>query len=292
MKAYIETLYNELQEDLTAFAEMGILPISKLSGALHTLRDTLGKLKAYIINHPFKDLQEEITFFKKEKPLFVAEQLYTIDLSIIQAAQPRYDKTLIREYLGGELRQISTYFQKYSFLYQYYQLDSTDMDALFFVRGAYPKDVLIPDTADLDPEFSTACDHAWARFLAYERLRERLLSEMRGLDGSGPGPSSGGDTVTGHPVAPGGGPGGLRWTGETINLVEIAYGIWLTGQLNNGQVSVTEIVSFLEAVFLVRIGKPHRRWQGIANRKRLGYTKFLDEMKGAVEKRIEEELVK
>jgi len=89
----------------------------------------------------------------------------------------------------------------------------------------------------------------------------------------------------------------MRWTGETINLVEIAYGIWLTGQLNNGQlnngqVSVTEIVEFLEVAFRVKIGKPHRRWQGIARRKRLGYTRFLDEMKGAIEKRVEEELIR
>jgi len=288
MRANIQTLYDELQEDLEAYAEMGTLPIQKLSGALSTLRHTLGRLKALMLQHPFKDRQEEIAFFKKEKPLFVAEQLYAVDLCIIQSAKPRYDATMIRDYLEKELQHISVYFQKYSFLYQYYQLDSTDLDPLFFVRGAFPKDVLVPDTADLDPEFSTACDHAWARFMAYERLREWLLSEIRGLNG-------GGAAVPVSPVHPidlplaTGGPGGLRWTGETINLVEIAYGIWLTGQLNNGQVSISEIVEFLEKVFRVRVGKPHRRWQGIASRKRLGYTRFLDEMKGMIEKRVEEE---
>jgi len=293
MKAYIQTLYTELQEDLEAYMEMGILPINKLSGALHTLRGTLGKLKSHVLQHPFKDQQEEITFFKKEKPLFVAEQLYAVDLCIIQTAQPRYDTALIREYLESELRQINVYFRKYSFLYQYYQLDSTDMDVLLFVRGAYPKDVLVPDAADPDPAFSTACDHLWARFMAYERLREWLVSEIRAMDGGGAGAqpgNPGGDMPPPGPVS--GGPGGMRWTGETINLVEIAYGIWLTGQLNNGQVSVTEIVEFLEGMFRVKIGKPHRRWQGIARRKRLGYTRFLDEMKAALEKRVEEEFSK
>ncbi|MDO3641262.1 RteC domain-containing protein [Mucilaginibacter sp. L3T2-6] len=74
---------------------------------------------------------------------------------------------------------------KFSFLYQYFQLDSTDMDAVFFVRGAHPKDVLVPDVPDLDPEFSTACDHAWARFMANDRLQEWILAEMRGLEGGG-----------------------------------------------------------------------------------------------------------
>jgi hypothetical protein len=84
--------------------------------------------------------------------------------------------------------------------------------------------------------------------------------------------------------------GSLKWTGETINLVELSYGIWLTGQFNNGQASITEIVEFLEAAFRVRIGKPHRRWQGLAGRKRLGYIRFLDEMKASIEKRVEEEM--
>jgi len=45
-------------------------------------------------------------------------------------------------------------------------------------------------------------------------------------------------------------------------------------------------------MFRVRIGKPHRSWQGIASRKRLRYTRFLAEMKGMIEKRVVEEAVK
>ena len=91
-------------------------------------------------------------------------------------------------------------------------------------------------------------------------------------------------------------PGGLKWTGETINLVEVAYGIWLTGQLNNGNTSVTEIVEWLELAFRVmKIGKAHRRWQSIAGAEKVEkgvIPKYLDECKAAVEKRVEEELGK
>jgi len=290
MRTYIQTLHNELQEDLEAYAEMGILPINKLSGALHALRDILSRLREQTLKHPFKDQQEEITFFKKEKPLFVAEQFYVIDLCIIQSARPGYDTTLIREYLEKELRQTEVYLRKYSFLYQYYQLDSTDMDHLFFVRGAFPKDILIPDVADLDPEFSTACDHAWARFIACERLRDWLVAEIRALDSGATRSESPGANER-QPV-PAGGPGGLRWTGETINLVELAYGIWLTGQVNEGNVSVTEIVEFMEKVFRVRIGKAHRRWQSLARRKRLSAFRYVDQVKAALQKRLEEEFEK
>jgi hypothetical protein len=71
--------------------------------------------------------------------------------------------------------------------------------------------------------------------------------------------------------------------------VKLAYGIWLTGQINNGNASVTEIVEFLEMSFGVEIGAPHRRWQSISRRKRVAPFKYVDEVKAALVKRLEEE---
>jgi len=48
----------------------------------------------------------------------------------------------------------------------------------------------------------------------------------------------------------------------------------------------------MERHFGVTIGKAHRRWQGIAARKRLSYTRYLDEAKKAIEKRVDEEMGK
>jgi len=158
-------------------------------------------------------------------------------------------------------------------------------DHLPFTSGAKPVTIPLSDVVWPDPLLTTCCDLLWGKFMTFERLEEWLIAELKSLDGGG-----GQGSPDSPPPALPGGPGGMRWTGETINLVEIAYGIWLTGQLNKGQVSVTEIVEFLEVVFRVRIGKVHRRWQGIARKKRLGYTRFLDEMKWALEKRVEEEL--
>jgi hypothetical protein len=81
----------------------------------------------------------------------------------------------------------------------------------------------------------------------------------------------------------------LKWTGNTINLAELAYGIWLTGQINHGNVSVNQVVGWLEKQLGVKIGDPHRRWQSIAARKRVGPFVFVDEMKDALVKRLEEE---
>lgn len=66
----------------------------------------------------------------------------------------------------------------------------------------------------------------------------------------------------------------------------------MTGQVNNGNASISEIVVWLEKHFAVRVGKAHRRWQNIAGRKRLSYTRYLDECKVAIERRVEEEFAK
>lgn len=275
MKALVQKLYDELLEDLAGYAERGVIPIPKLNEALRITRSALTKLKEQVLQETFANQQAEIDFFKKQKPLFVAEQLYAVDLCMIQAAKPSYDNALIRTFLEAELRQLMAYFHKYYFLYQYYQFGSTDLDHVFFIRGIGPKDLLLPDNADPDPEFSTACDHVWARFIANERLKEWLVDELRLLDGS----------VTAQQQAA----NSLKWTGNSVNLAELAYGIWLTGQVNNGNVSVSEIVIWLEQHLQVRIGDPHRRWQSIAARKRAGPFVYVDEVKAALVERLEEE---
>lgn len=78
----------------------------------------------------------------------------------------------------------------------------------------------------------------------------------------------------------------LRWTGESINLVELAYGIWLTGQLNNGNATISETIRWMESSLDIRIGRAYRRWTEISRRDPVNTTKFLDRMKVAILERI------
>jgi len=273
-----------LQEELSIYADLGTLPVRKLVGALNSVHAAVDKLKSYILAHPFTGVAEEVQFFKYDKPGFVAEQFYAMEIFTIETAKPLNDMELLKTFYEQELNYVRRFLEQHKFLYAYYQFDMKELDRLLFVRGAKPADIPVPETSGLDPLFATCCDTLWGKFMAFERLAEWLRMELRSLE------SGGGQAGGEQPVAPAGGPGGLRWTGETINLAELAYGIWLTGQVNHGQVSITEIMEFLEAVFRVRVGKPHRRWQSLTRRKRVGAFRFVDEVKAALEKRLEEEL--
>ena len=81
----------------------------------------------------------------------------------------------------------------------------------------------------------------------------------------------------------------INWTGDTVNLVELAYGIYLTGQLNHGNASLNQIVKWLESNFNINIGVIQRRFAEIAARKRLSNTKFIDQMRQSIIQKIENE---
>ncbi len=81
----------------------------------------------------------------------------------------------------------------------------------------------------------------------------------------------------------------LRWTGESINLVELAYGVWLTGQLDHGNATVSDIIRLMEQTLGVNIGRAYRRWTEISRRDRMHTTKFLDRMRREILERIQNE---
>jgi hypothetical protein len=276
---FTEQLFTQLSEELSVYADLGTLPVRKLTGAIASIQDAVAGLKKFSSENGFKDQDEEIHFFKHEKPRFTAEHFYAMEIFTIETARPLNDAELLKVFYQQELKYIRRFLEANKFLYAYYQFDMKELDQLLFVRGAKPADIPVPDVIGLDPAFATCCDNLWGRFMALERLQAWLEEEIDGLNGGG---------GTGGPPDDGKGPV-LKWTGETINLVEIAYGIWLTGQVNHGNASISEIVLWLEKHFAVRVGKAHRRWQNISGRKRLSYTRYLDECKAAIEKRVEDE---
>ncbi len=79
----------------------------------------------------------------------------------------------------------------------------------------------------------------------------------------------------------------MRWTGDTIYLAELGYGIYLTRQLNGGTATLTDIFQWLEESLNVTIGKPSKRLAELKARKRLSQTKYTDEMKDSIRNKIE-----
>ena len=255
-------------------------PIEQLKGSIDLIQKNLKELKERIKKQPFADQKEEIYFFKKVKPVLYSDKILEFEKYQIEFNKPKGTPETVITYYQAELKYLERFFKLNSFYYEYYRSGFVELDHLYFLRSTSPTANFIHDIQDNDPEFSTPLDYLFAKFIAYERLQAVIIQQIMILQ-----------APTGFNIA-----GkernvnSLQWTGDSINLVEVAYGIWLTGQLNNGNASISEIIRWLEEAFKVNIGRAHRRWTEISQRKRSSYTKFIDRMKESVLERIDNEL--
>lgn len=264
----------QLDEDLELFDEMGIPAGQKLNGKLNSIRQAIGDLKALLNQQSFFSTDQEIQFFKYVKPQFIARQLFALDVFTIDTYKPVDAAEVIKHYYEQELKYIRKSYDQNKFMHQYYLLEGTELDALLFVRNVQPPSSLIPDVQGFDPEFSTAGDYLFARFIANEQLQGFLTDRLHRPEEI----ESPSRTIKKK--------GGFKWTGDKLNLIELAYGIYDTVQINDGNLTIAEIIAWLEESLAISLNRYYRRFSEIKMRKTLSKTRYLDQMVVAVNNHI------
>ena len=278
LSKFIEKLSRQLADGLADIASKKLSAEKRLSASLQLIRILLHLLREQVLLQPFKDKPDEIYFFKNVKILFLSAKIFELERYNLEQNRPIATWEKLRTYYESELEIIRRFFRQYAYLYQYYRTGLTEMDELYFVRGVEVPAVLIPEFGEPDPEFSTCGDYLFAKFKAYEELQDYILEQIRL------------GSLASQLILPNGYQSKpLYWTGESINLVELGYGLFDSGQLNNGQAGVNDIFKWLEEHFNVSIGIPARRFVEIKRRKRLSRTRFLDNMRESVNKKAEED---
>ena len=271
-----EAVAAELEQALAELEIAHQSPAERLRQVTALVDKAMSGVQKQVLAGDFTSAAEEILFFKIIKPRIYAIRLYEHLLYRFLTNRPQGTEDMIRQYDQAELLATIRELQADSFHYQYYKSGASQLDSLYFLRGASGGDIPVIVLNEAIPGFSTPLDFTFARFIAYEHFQEHILGLMAG-NYSVP------MVMAGQPAKD------LRWTGESINLVELAYGIWLTGQVNHGNASVSQIVEWLEVNLQVNIGLAFRRWSAISHRKRISVTKFIDQMKAAILKRLDDE---
>lgn len=272
-----EKRLDQLKQDLLLHEGLEVTPIQRLQHTLPLITKGIVTLKDQVLKDGFTSVDTEIQFFKHIKPQFYALQLYEVWLHGLNATAPVGTREMLKTYYEEELLFLFRQFRLHAFHYQYFKTGGTCLDTQFFLRYALPQDPPLLTLIEAWPDFSSPMDYAVANFIAWERGQEYLLDVITDLYGEQRRRRDG----IKRPQ--------LRWTGETINLVELAYGIWLTGQINSGNATITEIIEAFEINFHVKIGLAYRRWFSISKRKRISQTKFIDQLKVAILKRLDDE---
>ncbi|MGZ3751865.1 MAG: RteC domain-containing protein [Flavisolibacter sp.] len=260
MEHYVKTLYQTLLNSLDGIPDVKNLAVKNPATVAEHVNSSLRDLKSFFIENPFHDQNAQIHFFKYEKPKFYGEYIYALELFTIASNKPHGEDTVIKNYYEQELRFIKRFFDQNRFLYQYYLLDGMEMDSIYFLPGDKLTDMLLPEAPDTDPQFSTPGDFLFSKFLAYERIQEHLINLLF--------PS--GAKEKRKKI--------LNWTGDKINLIEIAYGIYDTAQINHGDVDIVDIISSLEELLNVNLSRHYRIFSEMKNRKSVSPTRYLDHM--------------
>ncbi len=274
----IEILYSGMTEQLESINGTLKDSLSNLTDSLSCIAATIQHLRQYLRAHPFADDRDEIHFFKYTKPRFYCWHIYVVELHHILGALPVGTDQMVRDYYMNELGVINRFIRQHAFSYEYYLVDETAKDAEFFLcrnKSAFsPGQEHQPE----DTGFSTEMDYMFSMFRAYEMVRDFIIRRLRLLYRN-PDNSIMAELLVGRK---------RRWSGDKVELIEIAYGIYYTQRINNGKAEISDIVGWLEESLDVDLAQAYRMFVDITRRKTVSYTKYLDEMRGAIHGHIEE----
>jgi len=269
-KNTFKVMLAELRGRLEAIAGRNLSLVERFNSSLSEIGAFLSEVRRAVQRVPFKELSDEVYFFKFEMSEYLSLQVFQVALFNLEKGKPVGVAELLREYYLEELRFISRFFKQHAFLYEYYRSGFTELDEVLFVRGAEASSPFLLGSPALDVAYSTSGDYLFGKFMAYEALRDYILLELGKLD-NGVALAVG---VSG--ARPGGGKKWFDWSGEVINVVELGYALWLSGQIGSGKAGLQEIFRWLEESFGLDIGIPANRFREIKRRKRLSRTHFLD----------------
>lgn len=274
---FCEELYGSLQDQLKNIASENDNAIQISERSIETTRKALEELQNYILQYNFRDVYEEILFFKFVKPKFYSHLIYYLKVLRIESRRPLGSHKTEETYFQRELHRLTDYFDNNLDFYQYYRRGATYLDDKYFLRGKSDNYLFLNEHyISSDPRFTTTHDHKVAKILAHELLRIYLNTALEELqhreNGTKPATSDKAD---------------LQWTSSKAALIELLYALQSSGVFNNSSADIKQVATFLQKAFHIDLGNYYRTFQEIRIRKK-NRTQFLDQLRENLIKRMDE----
>lgn len=261
-----------------ALAEIDLgSPLQRMRLEVSLVRGVMEELKSEVLARGFEGVEQEVRFFKEVKPRFHCLLILANERFHYRNQRPMLAGKELERYGRAQLQAIEQFFERYGLVYHYYRMGSVELDERLFLRENVSDDLVFAGLPEIYPVFSTYGEYLFSKFMALERLRTEILVELSPVAGE-----QASQVLRSRKGRE------LRWTGDTCNLIEMAYGLFDTRQLNDGQVDLSDIMEVFEQVFKVNLSRYFRRFTEIKRRKTVSKTKFLDSMVEEVNRRIDE----
>lgn len=253
--------------------------ITKSVQILMFLENKLEELKNFVVQYDFKTEEEEILFFKEIKPKIISKLIYYMSVHKIEINRPKGSCSTIEAYLLTELDMLKYFFDCNIEMYHYYRTGGTHLDKIYFLRN---RNSNIPMNIacfyfERDVRFSTVYDYKIAKIIANDSLELYIKSQLVKLKKDSEIEHEGCTGLKTHEI----------WTASKTDLAELIYALDTAKCINNGNIKLKALTSYVEDVFNISIGDIYRIYLEIRERKG-SRTQFLDRLKDKLIERMDE----
>lgn len=270
-KFYTETLH-KLETTINELEIEADYSIQRIEAVIDIILKCLSEVKEYVLNKGFKNIDEEVHFFKHQKPAIVSKLIYYNAIYKIEAKKP-YGVKPIKKYLNNELKKLKRYFDNNLEFYKYYRTNNSFIDDKLFVRGKYDIKLSL-DTFyfEADRNFSTSHDYKVAKIIANDPIQVYLEDQLHNTAYR--------EKSTDLP--------NLNWSGSKTALIELIYALHSQGIFDNGNADIKIIAKTFERAFNIDLGDFYHTFMELKSRK-INRTKFLDSLRDTLIRKMDEQ---
>lgn len=276
MKESIDNIIDQYKVEIKEISEDSLSKFSTVENAIKISRKHLQSLRVIIRDGQFINKENEIKFFKNQKPLIYGQLKFYAKLYKYLLQKPRGTDKSKRAFIDAEIKKLQDYYYQNSEFIKYYRNNATFLDEFYFLRGN-DNIGLLADTSHFytDMEFSTSHDNAVAKILAYDLLLNYYTNEIENLKKTTRKISSDAKLLESLD---------LNWTSHKIDLVELTYALILSGSVKG---DIKDLATAFEKIFDIDLGNYYRSFLEIRGRKE-NPTRFLNLLETNLLKRMKD----
>jgi len=270
MNRFYNVILNRLEATISEMEIEEDCSIHRIEAVIQLIIQSLADLKEFVLKHDFKNMEEEIHFFKYQKPVIVSKLIYYNAIYKIETRRP-YGNKRTRKYFTKELKKLKRFFDNNLDFYKYYRSNNSFVDEKIFVRKKHDIRLWL-DTFyfEADHSFSTSHDYKVAKIIANDLIQVYLEDRLNNTNLKKVSDNS------------------LKWTASKTALTELIYALYSHGVFNNGNTDIKLIAKTFEDAFNIELGDFYHTFMELKARK-INRTKFLDSLCEALIKKMDEQ---
>ncbi len=273
MNQFLIELQKNMEESMHVISTESEHDLELANRSKDCLNKTMELLNDFVRQYEFRTTEDEIRFFKEQRPSFYAEFIFWNEVLFLESNLPVGTKWQI-DFLKKAIQRINDYFERYKELYKYYKQQLTLHDQQLFVRYPEEKLINIEENPELDSRISTAYSSLFGKFMAFDRLAGKIQNTIANLKSpkykSNPEHSE-----------------RLKWTGSKAQLIELIYALASSGVINNGKPNVKQLFLIISEFFHIEITHYYPYFQRMRIKKK-DRAQFMTYLTDCLIKRMDE----